>query len=236
MADWMIGDGLLRRTAGMKPVVKLTAKGRSQIEENDLTPFNPQRKRADHALHPELMVKLRALRDEIADRDAYTRNEVCPDHVLMRIANKVPFNRSELLRIAGFNPTLFDRCGTSILQALEDYRSGLDSSSDALKLPSRLRVTYELAGQGYTIDEIASTTARQPSTISGHVSDLIELHAIDDIEQFVNRQVLKAVEEAIEANPTASLKDLRVLTGGGIPYSDLRIAGAWIRSRKKAAS
>ena len=232
VAERALGEGLLRSTAGMKPVVKITDAGRSLISDIGLQSFVPGSAQTEHMAHPELMARLRKERDAIADRDGFTREEVCPDAVLPRIAGRVPTNRSELLRTKGFSRDNFDRCGTSFLGILEEYRDEIEKDDTSLSLPIRLRPTFELYAQGYGLEEIAHQTARQPSTISAHIEDLIKEGMIDDIDRFVPAGILKNVAEILEDRPRASVRELRALTGGGIGFAELRIAAAWWRKEK----
>ena len=229
IADQGLGRGFLQQTAGMKPVVKITAAGRSEIEGIGLQQFRTARSETTHVAHPELMTRLRNERDTIASRDGFTREEVCPDGVLPRIASRVPTNRTELLRTKGYTQGNFDLCGTSFLGILEEYRVEIEKDDASLTLPIRLRPTYELYAQGYDLEEICRQTARQPSTVSGHLEDLIELGMVDNVDRFITTGIIKNVAEVLESTPRASIRQLKALTGGGIGYPELRIAAAWVR-------
>lgn len=233
VAERALGQGLLRSTAGMKPVVKITDAGRSLIADIGLQLFVPGGTQTEHVAHPELMARLRKERDTIADRDGFTRDEVCPDAVLPRIARRVPTNRTELLRTKGYTRDNFDRCGTSFLGILEEYREEIEKDDASLALPIRLRPTWELYSQGYGLEEIAHQTARQPSTVSAHIEDLIKEGMIEDIDRFVPAGILKNVAEVLEDRPRASVRELRALTGGGIGFAELRIAAAWWRRERE---
>ncbi|MCB0712809.1 MAG: RecQ family ATP-dependent DNA helicase [Ignavibacteriae bacterium] len=232
IADRLLGEGLIRSTADTRPLIKLTDAGREQISHIHVEPFIPSPAETERTSHPDLLKRLKTERDSIADRDGFTQNEVSPDIVLVRISNRVPADRSELLRTKGFTQGHFDICGTSLLQVLEEYRSELEGSDEAFALPIRLRHTFELINQGYDLDEIARQTARQPSTISGHIEELIKLKALEDVERFVPRGIVKNVAEVLADRPSATLRELRALTGGGIGYPELRIAAAWVRNEK----
>lgn len=233
VADRLMGEGLLQQTAGMKPLIKLTRAGRESIRGVKLQPFSPSASPLEKTGHPDLLNMLRTERDAIADRDGFTRDEVCSDVALVRISNRVPSNKSELMATRGFGQGNFDRCGTSFLRVIEAYRDQLENSSPALTLPIRLRQTFELYEQGYAMEEISAQSARQPSTISGHIEELIKLEAITDISRFVTEGIQKRVAEELENRPYATLRELRALTGGAIDFPELRIAAAWLRFGKK---
>lgn len=233
-ADRLISEGLLQRTAGMKPLVRLTPAGRDRLNGTRLQTFTPSPPPVERTSHPDLFLRLRAERDAIADRDGFTREDVCPDPALLRISDRVPTNRSELLGTKGFSQGNFDRCGTSLLRVIEEYRGELDENGSALGLPIRLRQTYDLIEQGYCLEEIARQSARQPSTISVHIEELIRLGAVRSVDRFVPDGILKRVGEELRSRPGATLRELRALTGGGIGFPELRIAAAYARQGSKA--
>lgn len=148
----------------------------------------------------------------------------------------MPTNRSELLSTKGFGQGNFDRCGNSLLRVIEDYRSELEVNSVTLGLPIRLRQTFDLIEQGYGLEEIARQSARQASTISGHVEELIKLGAVTDVSRFVPSGIVKRVGQELENRPYATLRELRALTGGGIGFPELRVAAAWARFTKEAGN
>lgn len=232
-ADRLMREGLLQRTAGMKPLIRLTPAGRERLNGTPLQKFSPSAPAAEKTSHPDLFKLLCGERDTIADRDGFTRDDVCPDIVLVRISDRVPSNRSELLATKGFGQGNFDRCGTSLLRVIEEYRGDLEQNSASLGLPIRLRQTFDLIEQGYDLEEIGRQSARQVSTISGHIEELIKLGTITDISRFVPDGILKRVAEEIANRPYATLRELRALTGG-VGFPELRIAAAWARFAKTA--
>ena len=231
VADRLLGEGLIRSTADTRPIIKLTEAGHKAISHIQRDNFVPTTPKTERTSHPDLLNRLRTERDAIADRDGFTQNEVCSDIVLVRISNRVPTNRSELLSTKGYTQRLFDVSGTSLLQVLEEYRTELESKNEAFALPIRLRHTFELINQGYNLDEISQQTARQPSMISRHIEELIKLGAMEDIERFVPSGIIKNVAQVLTDRPSATLRELRALTGGGIGYPELRIAAAWVRKQ-----
>ena len=233
IADRLMGEGLLQQTAGMKPLIKLTAAGHTATNGLPLQPFSPAAPPLERTGHPDLLKKLMAERDLIADRDGFTQHSVCENSVLVRISNRVPSNKSELLATRGFGQENFDRCGTSLLRVIDEYRSHLETDSRALTLPIRLRQTFELIEQGYEMEQIAQQSARQPSTISSHIEELIKSGVLTDVSRFVSDGILKRVAEELENRPYATLRELRALTGNAIDFPELRIAAAWIRFGKK---
>mgnify|MGYP001951427735 CR=1 FL=1 len=98
------------------------------------------------------------------------------------------------MKTKGYNRDNFDRSGTSFLGILEDYRAEMEKDDESLALPIRLRPTWELYQQGYDLEEISRQTARQPSTVSGHLEDLIEKGMVADVDRFITGGIIKNVQ------------------------------------------
>ncbi len=98
------------------------------------------------------------------------------------------------------------------------------------ELPIRLLRTYQLWGEGCSLEEIAGRSALQPSTVSNHVQELLEAGAAMPIEHFVTGGIVRRVRDELERMPRATLRELRALLGGAVEYPQLRIAAAWVRT------
>jgi ATP-dependent DNA helicase RecQ len=176
-------------------------------------------------------MKLRAERDRIAQRDGLAATSVCPDNLLIRLANELPASRREMMKVEGMNETIYNACGTSFISLLESLAATQVPSGAPTDLPDRLRRTYMLHESGCNLDDIARRSALQPSTVSGHLEELIKLGVQIDIERFVPSGIIRSVREELKRAPSATLRELRALIGGAIEYPELRIAAAWVRGK-----
>jgi ATP-dependent DNA helicase RecQ len=181
--------------------------------------------------NPEALMKLRAERDRIAQRDGLAATSVCPDNLLIRLANELPASRREMMKVEGMSEAIYNACGTSFISLLESLAATQVPGGAPTDLPDRLRRTYMLHESGCNLDDIARRSALQPSTVSGHLEELIKLGVQIDIERFVPSGIIRSVREELKRAPSATLRELRALIGGAIEYPELRIAAAWVRGK-----
>lgn len=231
IADALIADRLLESSATLRPTVRLTSVGRNAIAHLTLKTFHPEPEEAESSRNPDLLIALRELRARIAARDGIAANTVCSEAMLVRISNELPINRTAFMLMDGADEDLYNRCGASIIGLIE-ATLGRDTPvmDRSNPIPERLRRTHMLLQEGLNLEEIAQRSALQPSTISGHIEDLLKLGVKIEIERFVPGGIIRSVREQLLAMPKASLRELRALMGGSVGYPELRVAAAWIRS------
>jgi ATP-dependent DNA helicase RecQ len=231
IADALVTSGLLEVSATLKPTIRLTAAGERAVKKMTLQKFSPPRRQLQECDNPEALMRLRAERDRIAQRDGLAATSVCPDNLLIRLANELPASRREMMKVEGMSEAIYNACGTSLISVLESLAATQLPSGAPADLPDRLRRTYMLHESGCNLDDIARRSALQPSTVSGHLEELIKLGVQIDIERFVPSGIIRSVREELKRAPGATLRELRALIGGAIEYPELRIAAAWVRGK-----
>lgn len=236
IADALVNERLLESSATLKPTLRITQKGRGAIAHLSLKRFTPAPPETEASLNPELLRTLREIREMIARRDAIAADTVCPEIVLVRLSNELPMTRASFLQVEGITEEIYTRCGASFIGVIESTLEGDDFASDLAELPDRLRRTCMLLREGYDLQEIAHRSALQPSTISGHIEELLKLGIEIEIDSFVPAGIIRSVREQLARIPNATLRELRALIGGGAEYPELRIAAAWIRTAEVRAA
>jgi ATP-dependent DNA helicase RecQ len=229
IADALVDHGLIEVSATLMPTVRVTPAGEKSIRHLSLKKFSPRWKEPDVSRNPDMLRQLQAERDRIARRDSLSPDAVCPDAILLRLSNDPPASRAEFMKIEGMTEGIYNACGTSLLTLLESLGSQEWMDEATRELPDRLRRTYMLHESGCELDEIARRLALQPSTVSGHLEELIKLGIDIDIDRFVPSGIVKSVRQELGRIPNATLRELRALVGGGTDYPELRIAAAWVR-------
>lgn len=228
LVDSLLQRNLLESSAGLHPTVRITTTGLEEIRDLSLTRWLPPPRGGEFSRNPDILARLRSVRDEIAARDGMRPNRLCPEEVLIRISNALPTSRNVFLAIDGTTQELWNVCGGPFLSIVEPtLAEGMED--DFGGLPDRLRKTLSLIEQGYALREIAHRAALQPSTISTHVEELMERGVEIDATQFVPSGLLRSVAEEVSKRPRATLRELRALLGGAIEYPELRIAVAAAR-------
>ncbi len=231
LAGALIDNGLMDSSATLKPVVKITARGREAIRHLTVIRFIPVRTTEEQSQNPMILKKLQEERAKIARRERLVPGAVCPDDLLVRISNDVPTSRAGFMDVEGMTGEVFGVCGAAFVGLLESLRTEEVWDEEVPSgVPDRLRRTFLLYQDGCALEEIARRSARQPSTVSSHVEELIRMGVEIEIERFVPNGLIRSVRDELERMPNATLRELRALVGGAIDYPELRIAAAWVRA------
>jgi DNA-binding CsgD family transcriptional regulator len=175
------------------------------------------------------------VRDRIAKRDGMQPAALCSEALLIRISNQLPTGRAAFMAIDEATEALYDACGVSFVALIPATLDNESWTAERSGLPDRLRRTHMLLKEGYSLQEIAQRSALQPSTISGHIEELIKLGVEINVDRFVPTGILKSAREQLARIPNATLRELRALLGGAVDYPELRIAAAWIRAERASA-
>jgi DNA-binding MarR family transcriptional regulator len=232
LAESLLDGGLVESSATLKPVLRLTPSGAKSIRNLTLNPFNfavgqTGRDGAEDSVAT-MTEQLLRLRDETALQLGISPLELCGDSVVQGIARNLPTSRASFLAIEGTTDELFERFGAIAISSILDVVTD-DGDEQTRALPERLRRTYRLASEGYSLTEIAERSALHISTVSNHLEEIIDGGVEIDVGRFVPQGILKAVREELASTPRATLRELRALLGGGVDIPELRIAASWAR-------
>jgi len=232
LADALMENGLLEGSATLRPIVRITSTGRQAIEGMALKKFLVEQESEEgDSRNPVVLEKLQDVRRQIALREGLKPSMICPDGLLVKIADEIPLTRGEFMAVEGMTESVYDLCGSSFVGALGMLRADEPVEEEMPDdIPDRLRRTYLLHQDGCSLEEIARRSARQPSTVSSHLEELIRMGVDIDIERFVPGGLVRAVRGELQRMPNATLRELRALVGGSIDYPELRVAAAWIRA------
>ena len=88
-------------------------------------------------------------------------------------------------------------------------------------------ITYEMYCRGMTLGQIAKERDLAAGTVAVHIEEKIREGAdinIDDLVSAENRDAVLAVLESY--GDSISIKDIRILTDGKIPYDEIRFVVA----------
>ncbi|MEO5931672.1 MAG: RecQ family ATP-dependent DNA helicase [Candidatus Kapaibacterium sp.] len=231
IAEALLDEHLLESSASLKPTIRITDEGRKAIRHLTIKKFTPVWREAETSNNPDLLHDLRAARDRLARREEINPALICPEALLVRISNELPTNRGSMLAIEEMTGDIYEACGPAFMAIIqgtldEDQRI---ADGEPNNLPDRLRRTHMLLREGYSLEEIARRSALQPSTVSGHIEELIKLKMDLNIDRFVEPGIIRSTREQLARIPNATLRELRALLGGAVEYPELRIAAAWIR-------
>lgn len=91
--------------------------------------------------------------------------------------------------------------------------------------------TLDLFNKGMGIKEIAKARELEPSTITEHISYLVEKGLIKSIDKLVNKKTQAIIKKIVEKTGTGKLKPIKEELGDEVSYDDIKITIASLKSK-----
>ncbi|MCL1865158.1 MAG: helix-turn-helix domain-containing protein [Spirochaetes bacterium] len=188
-------------------------------------------------LYPELYEELRSWRSGLAQKQNVPVYMILSQMALIGIANSLPQDSAQLLRIRGVGETTLARYGKDILQMVQQCvsRHGYEvkeqlvvqesKSKKELKTDTKEQ-TFLLYRQGKSIEEIAKERSLTVQTIEGHLLPYVKDGDIP-LEELVAPEKIEKIKSVLEQNSEASLSEIKAFLGDDYSYGEIRfvIAG-----------
>jgi hypothetical protein len=179
---------------------------------------------SDEVAHHDLYRELLFLRDEICNDEQKAIYMVANSKTLIELANFLPINEEQLLKIAGFGEAKVNAYGDRFLRIIKNYmlESNLESNMQAKtikkeKKPKKEKVnekeyspdekgekvntkeqTYRLYKHGFKLEEIAKQRGFSLGTIEGHLIPYIANGELN-IDTLVSKEKQKLILKALES-------------------------------------
>lgn len=202
---------------------------------------------------PELMKKLKQLRDRICNEKDLPVYFVANAKTLEEMVEYLPQNDTDLKQITGFGDAKIRLYGEEFLSIIREY-------SDAHELESRISekeektlrkrkkglnnlrpakeskettkaISYRMFNEGKSLDEIARTRGFNIQTIEGHLSHYIRMGELP-IEKLMDSEKLAILEPHIKEFTGDSIIQLKEKLGDKFSFGEIRMALAWKDYRK----
>ena len=244
----LLHQGFLDETTDGFPILKLNEKSWEIMKRQRTVQIaiEPQREVAEKVRYlagevDSLFAQLRTLRKQIADEQFVPPYVVFADKSLRDMAEKRPQNLREFEEVYGVGSNKRDKYGKVFLEAIRTFCQEQDlptnaASSDVANLPNLSNVasysqmqTWELYRQGLTVQGIANARGMSPSTISGHLVELMEMGWEVDINLLVESERQQAIVNAIEVIGDERLKAIYEFLQEVYTFEEIKLVRAWWR-------
>jgi len=235
----LIHQGLVGQTSDGYPTLKLNKRswsvfrGQLQVKipvdkspRKSKTNYNPRKAEAEL-----LFEKLRKLRKQIADRNSLAPYMIFADSSLKLMAQIRPSNITEFANLSGVNQYKAQQYGDRFISTILEFN---EQHKLPLSLPSKSQMaTLQLHQQGLSIKEIAKERGFAVSTISTHLSELIEMNQPVALNKLVTADKQQIIIKAIEQLGDLSLKTIKDTLGEDYSYDEIRLVRGWWRNQKQ---
>lgn len=242
----------LKKADGQFPVLQLTEKSWKVLrgEEKvmlvkDVTPKETITEKVVIPLEEELLVELKELRRQLAQKENVPAYIIFSDATLHELATYLPSKIEELHHISGFGEVKINRYGEDFLAVVRNYiqKYAVDSRISEAKVKKKKKRSIEkvtdtkeeslrLFQKGKSVDEIARSRNLQLSTIYGHLTFYVDKGKLD-AENLVTKEKIKVIEQAIRRHGDIALKPIKEELGEEVSYEEIRIVrGAWMHKQR----
>jgi hypothetical protein len=224
----------------------LNAKSKASIEEEGLK----QKKRektskeslpkvvvSKDILHPELYEQLRSWRIRLAHEQEVPAYVILSQMALIGIANMLPQDAAQLLRIPGVGKIITERYGEDILQIVRKsiQQNGYEVKEYIIEPEHKVKKeaktntkeqSFLMYQQGKTIKEIAEKRSLAVSTIEGHLAAYVQSGDIP-IEKLVVPEKINKIRDVLQLHAeTKTFAEIKIMLGDDYSYGEIKLVNA----------
>ena len=246
----LVDQGVLTRGGGEFPTITLNAASRDVLRgQHSVKLFDPRQPAATRGKRPGLVLNaeeaalfesLRTLRRELADARNVPPYVVFADTTLQELAVARPGSLERMMSVRGVGTRKIEDFGETFLSHIRQWCAThgmqLDAASGGRRLAppqsERRTIAAQLFAKGESIEGVARTLALSPKTIAEYLGRWVEETRPTDISAWVSADVESKVTQAAEEIGTEWLKPIHDALGGEVPYEDIRLVVAKVRSRQ----
>jgi ATP-dependent DNA helicase RecQ len=242
LARSLLHQGLMAETTDGYPVLKLNQQSWEILRKKRTVyiavPQSSSQKQMSNAdldiETQQLLIRLRKKRKLLADAQNLAPYMIFPDATLKIMAKNKPTSLKAIANFSGVTQHKLHQYGEAFISEIQAF---LHEKRLPVPVPSQTKMkTFLLAQQGYGIEEIAETRGFRASTITDHISDLIEMNQPLKLEQFVPKQEQEVIWETISIVGDQSLKSIKEVLGEEYSYQQIKLVRAWWRREQNQSS
>jgi hypothetical protein len=189
--------------------------------------------------HPQLHRKLRELRNKICEQKNVPVYYVASTSTIDEMAEYLPQNLDELVKISGFGTAKAKQYGSQFLKIITEYSAEHNLGSFIHKKPPKRErkektisesspkedskaISYSLFKEGKTISEIAKLRNFAESTVEGHLALYVKKGLLQ-ISELVAREKFILIEPLLQNPEQTSLIPIKQKLGDAISYGEIRM-------------
>ncbi len=232
----LLHQGLLEQTTDGYAVLKLNSLSMEVMKKQLPVSIvvTPQEKvtgkeRSEKAEQADVLFqKLRELRKQLADAQSVPPYVIFGDSTLRLMTQMQPKTKDEFSKLAGVGTHKLTQYGDKFIAVIKAYLqdnssdSSISTSSDEDISYTELQ-TFELHKQGLSIKEIAKQRNLRSTTITRHLSDLIEKNQPVDLNLIVPVDKQKKILQVIDALGDTALTPIKEYLGDSYSFDEIRL-------------
>jgi ATP-dependent DNA helicase RecQ len=232
IAREMIQLGVLMVEGGRYPILKLNKESFNVLNgTNAVNLTKPVKevgiipKQVNSQVDPELFDRLGRIRKILADEQNIPPYIIFSDNSLQQMAIDKPKTRADFLNIIGVGEYKLEKYGEIFLREIAEHSAKYDARHSK-GLSDTLLETLSLHKQDLSIEQIAEVRNLSISTIVGHIEKLILSGEIDSIDDWVDQDKQRTIQEVIADVGGEFLSPIKEILGDGYLYEDIKLVRA----------
>ncbi|MEM6402801.1 MAG: helix-turn-helix domain-containing protein, partial [Cyanobacteria bacterium P01_D01_bin.116] len=241
LARSLLHQGLLEQTTDGYSVLKLNSLSlevmKKQLPVSIVVPPKPKATRKERSEKAEqadvLFQRLRVLRKQLADTQSVPPYVIFGDSTLRLMTQMKPKNKQEFGQLAGVGSHKLTQYGDKFIAVIQTYlkeqspQKQKNNSSDGEVSDTELQ-TFELHREGLSIKEIAQQRNLRSTTITRHLSDLIEKNQPVDLNLLVTVEKQKKIIQVLDILGDVALTPIKEYLGDSYSFDEIRLVrGKW---------
>ena len=191
---------------------------------------------------------LRVLRRRVAEGHGVPPFVIFADTTLRDLARRRPTSLVNFRQVHGvgdkkttdfgtlFTETIRDHCqqhqlSTDIVApSVTKSRSAPSDASTALALSTTKQLAFDLFREGKSLEQVATVTARSPSTVTEYLAEFIAATQQCDPAPWLSDSLFAQIRVVASTTGTEKLKPIFEAMESAVPYDQIRIAVACIKN------
>lgn len=187
----------------------------------------------DGTTNVELFELLRALRNQIANREDLVHFQIFTQKSLYEMCETLPITKTELKQTHGMGKTRIAKYGEEILKVISTYCEENDIDASAVlpssktpkskKEPSSTKLnSFNLYKSGKSIEQIAKQRELTENTIFGHLASFISTGEIK-LKELIDEDHFNELKQIIPTKTFENLTDLKHQLDDKFTYPEIRL-------------
>lgn len=204
----------------------LTGKIEYSIKHRKTKETKKSKNQSYEVVNQELYEKLKQTRMDLAKKHNYPPYIICNDKTLIELSNKMPKTRDELLNISGIGENKADKYGDIFISAIKEFGGNSNVSQfekETKELSNTELETLRLYQSGENIYEIAEERNIKLGTVLTHFYNLAKANKIKEFDSKLDKNKLKAIENAIKEVGNKKLKPIKEILPDEITYDEIKM-------------
>lgn len=237
----MIAEKMLKKEKSGGKILMIGEKG-FDILKNIEPEKELQKEETDYEKNLELYNLLTDVRKKAAIRFGQSVDIICPNPLLIKIAELKPKTKGELFNIEGINHRMFNKIGDEILEVIKEFGTGEklfqedESKKEEVKsLAPFLSETLSLLKKRYSLKDIASLRNLSEAVISMQIETILEYYPDTDITHLLGNEIHQQILDEIKKG-FKDLKELKSRLPKEVSFPLIRIAVAKIKASSPHSS